>query len=137
MAITLETNYRQILSEETLTVVDELMGDNFYLGDMLEFIDNYSEEDFVKYYEGYVLMGEEIGYEIVDAYLTSFDMEDVENVREKYFGSYDSEAEFAEQYVTDSYGDIPAIIVVDWQKTWDNSLSDDFEFVNGYVFRNY
>ena len=38
----------------------------------------------------------------------------------------------AEYY--NNIGDIPAFLVVDWEATWDQSLSYDFDFVDGYVF---
>ena len=31
-------------------------------------------------------------------------------------------------------GDVPSFIVVDWEATWQQNLSYDFDFVDGYVF---
>ena len=61
MTVTLTANYPDTLKEETATVIENLLGDNYELTDMLEFIDENSEEDFVTYYEEYVEQGEKVG----------------------------------------------------------------------------
>ena len=56
-----------------------------------------------------------------------------------YYGQYDSEQEFAENFVSECYGlpDMPYWIAIDWEKTWDDGLSWDYTFNNGYVFCNH
>ena len=45
---------------------------------------------------------------------------------------FESKSEVEEFY--NDIGDVPSFLVVDWEATWDQSLSYDFDFVDGYVF---
>jgi hypothetical protein len=67
MTVTLTANYKEVLNTVTVEKIDELLDENYALDDMLVFIDEYNENDFVNYYEEYVRVGEAIGYEAVDA----------------------------------------------------------------------
>lgn len=92
-----------------------------------------SEEYREKYDELCKLYGEDVVEEFIELY----SQEDLEYFEDAYVGYYDSEAEFAEQWTNDVYGfDAPSFVVIDWQATWDNYLDSEFEFVNGYMFRN-
>lgn len=135
MSITLTTNYKEIFAAETVSKIDELLEDNYALDDILEFIDANSEVDFVSFYEEYVEQGENIGYDVVDAFVGYHGLSCVEYAGDAYRGSYDSEADFAEEYCDEIYGmNVPAFIVIDWQATWDQNLRYDFDFMDGYVF---
>ena len=136
MPVTLTNNYKEIFSTEVVNKIDEFVEDNYALEDILEFIDANSEEDFLHYYEEYVTQGENLGYEVVDAFVEEFGLSDVENAEESYVGEYRSEAEFAEEFTTQQY-DIPSFVVIDWQETFEQYLNDDFTFVDGYVFKNH
>ena len=127
MTVTLTASYKEMLNADTVEKIDELLEENYALDDMLEFIDEYNENDFVNYYEEYVRCGEAIGYEAVDALIGEMGcMSDIEDCDERYQGHFHNEAEFAEEYVTEMGYDIPSIVVVDWQATWDSSLRYDF-----------
>jgi hypothetical protein len=135
MPVTLQVNYKEIFSAEVVEKVDQLVEDNYALDDILEFIDNNSAEDFISYYEEYCTAGENIGYDVVDAFVKYHgDMGYVENVEDAFRGVYYDEETFAEEYYSEIYGDVPAFLVVDWEQTWKQSLSYDFDFVDGYVF---
>jgi hypothetical protein len=136
MSVTFTANYKEIFHEEIANKIDEFVDDCYSLQDILEFIDANSEEDFLHYYEDYVTQGENLGYDVVDAFVEEFGLSDVENAEEAYVGEYRSEAEFAEEYTSEQY-DIPSFIVVDWQETFECNLRYDFTFVNGYVFKTY
>jgi antirestriction protein len=133
MSITLTANYKEVFATETVEKIDELLEESYALDDMLEFIDTYNENDFVAYYEEYVRCGEAIGYEAVDALIGEMGcVADVENCDERYQGLYSSTADFAEEMLSDIY-DIPSIVVVDWEATWDNALRYDYTDCNvGY-----
>ena len=127
MTVTLTASYQEFLTAGTVEKIDELLEENYALEDMLEFIDEYNENDFVNYYEEYVRCGEAIGYEAVDALIGEMGcMSDIEDCDERYQGCYHNEAEFAEEYVTEMGYDIPSIVVVDWEQTWESSLRYDF-----------
>lgn len=137
MAITLTANYKDLFVEETVAKIDELLEESYALDDILEFIDENSEVDFITYYEAYCEAGEDIGYDVVDAFVKMYDISYVEHVKEAYYGSYDSEKEFAEEYYTNLYGDgVLNLVVVDWQATWDCMLRYDFDFADGFVFNS-
>ena len=127
MSITLTANYKEVLDAVTVDKIDELLDENYALDDMLEFIDAHNTDDFCNFYEEYVRCGEAIGYEAVDALIEEMgDMSYIDCCDERYRGFYDDEAEFAESMILEQGHDIPSIIVVDWQATWDQNLRYDF-----------
>ena len=118
--------------------LEELLEDGHDEDEMKEFIETHGNKDFMCYYEDYARMIDQYDQETVDAFLEEFDIMDVEHLEEAYYGHFDSEAEFAETFVNDCYGlpDMPYWISIDWEKTWDDGLSWDYTFNNGYVFCN-
>lgn len=126
MAITLTASYKETLNAATVEKIDELLDEQYALDDMLEFIDEHNEEDFVSFYEEYVRCGEAIGYEAVDALIEEMgDLSYVEDCEERYQGHYHNEAEFAEEFYSELY-EVPSALVIDWQATWDTALRYDF-----------
>jgi hypothetical protein len=126
MSITLTASYKDTLAAETVEKIDELLEENYFLDDMLEFIDEHNESDFVAYYEEYVRCGEIIGYEAVDAFISELgDISYIEDCDERYQGCYHNEAEFAEEFYSELY-EVPCALVIDWEATWDTSLRYDF-----------
>lgn len=135
MSVTLSVNYKEVFSVDTVEKIDELIEDSYALDDILTFIDEHNEQDFVRYYEEYVSAGEDLGFDVVDEFINYHeDVSYVEYVRDAYRGSYNSEADFAEEFTEEVYGEVPTYLVVDWQATWNSCLRYDFHFVNGYVF---
>ena len=119
--------------------LEELLEDGHDKDEMKEFIETHGNKDFMCYYEDYARMIDQYDQETVDAFLEEFDIMDVEHLEEAYMGQYDSEAEFAESTVTDGgyvHSDLPYWIKIDWQGTWDDGLSWDYTFSNGFVFSN-
>ena len=137
MTVTLTASYREMLAATTVEKIDELLEENYALEDILEFIDEYNENDFVAYYEEYVRVGEIIGYEAVDALIGEMgSVSDIEDCEDRYRGCYSNEADFAEEFYAELY-DVPSALVVDWQATWDTALRYDFTFCDGYIFSDY
>ena len=135
MSITMTANYKEVFKQETVEKIEQLVEDNYDLDDILEFVDQNSEADFISYYEQYCTVGENIGYDVVDAFVKYHgDMSYVENVEDAFRGVYYDEATFAEEYYSEIYGELPAFLVIDWEQTWKQSLTYDFDFVDGYVF---
>ena len=131
MTVTLTASYKTFLTIETVEKIDELLEENYSLDDMLVFVDEYNEEDFVTYYEEYVRCGEIIGYEAVDALISELgDVSYIENCDKRYQGCYNDEAEFAEYYHNEMGNYIPDGIVVDWEATWETNLRYDFTSCN-------
>ena len=136
MSVTFTANYKEVFAAETVEFIDGLLEDNYALDDILEFVDQYSEHDLVSHYVEYVEQGENLGYDVVDAFVGYHGISYVENCGEAYRGTYDSEADFAEEFTNEIHGDVPFYVVVDWQATWDQNLRYDFDFVDGFVFHS-
>ena len=126
--------------------LEGLLEDGHDEEEMREFIKTHGNSDFMCYYEDYAKMVDEyraavkdFDQETVDAFLEEFDLMDVGHLNDAYYGQYDSEQEFAESFVSECYGlpDMPYWIAIDWEKTWDDGLSWDYSFNNGYVFCNH
>jgi hypothetical protein len=127
MSITLTANYKEVLAADTITKIDDLVDDNYDLDDILEFIDNHNEDDFVAYYEEYVRVGDIIGFEAVDALIKEMGaVSYIEDCDDRYRGFYTNEAEFAEEYYNEIHGEVDAFLVVDWEATWEQNLRYDF-----------
>lgn len=130
------------LKGSTLEFINELLEESYAQDDMYDFINEHGEDDFVKYYEEYVGFGEEYCYEAVDAFIAAFGIECLSHFSDAYRGSWDSEADFAEEFVNDVEGEIPSYVVVDWEATWERNLKHDFVYEvcgsQGFVFdRNF
>jgi hypothetical protein len=134
MSVTFTVNYKETFAAATVEKIEELLEDSYALEDILEFIDANGENDFVSFYEEYVTQGEDLGYDVVDAFIGYHGLSCVEYARDAYRGVYSSGADFAEEYYNDVYGDVPSFLVVDWEATWEQSMKYDFDFVDGFVF---
>ena len=120
------------LSQKALDYITELVEGNYALDDILEFLKEYNSDDFINYYFDYVDQGEKVGFDIVDYFLEENDISDVVRVEEVYVGQYDSEADFAEDFYNDRMN-VPSELVIDWAETFQQSLSYDYDYVNGFV----
>ena len=139
MSITLTANYRDTLAPETLAIVDRYLAYDFELGPMLEFIDERSESGFRDYYETYVELGEDYGYEAVDAFLeTTSYVEDLKHFQDAYIGEYHNPRDMAEGYF-DGDGDVERLdyrIVIDWAETAEYLLQHDVDRVGDFYFKS-
>ena len=130
-------NYKEVYSQETVDVIEELIADSYALEDIVDFIDKYSEAEFRNYYQTYVETGEEYSYEAVDAFIEEFGLHSLvgDHFQNSYRGQYDSKADYAESYVSDCYVvDLPSFLEIDWEASF-NNLDVVFSS-NGYVFDN-
>ena len=128
-------SYKEVYSQETVDKIEELIAESYCLEDIVEFIDANSEEDFRKFYEDYVTVGEEYSYGAVDAFIEEFGLHSLvgDNFQNSYQGQYDSKADYAESYVSDCYVvDLPSFLEIDWEASFEN-LDVVFNG-NGYVF---
>ena len=129
-------------SEETQTLIEEFLENTFGWDEdeLVGFIEIYGEEKFKLYFEEYADMVDDIGTDVVSAFLNVFDIESVSSCRDAYQGRFDSGAEFA-QMIAEDCGDVPrnmsSWIEIDWKASWDNLSFDYFESEDGYIFSNY
>jgi len=144
MSITLTTNYKEILNADTVEFIEERLEDSCDLDEMLKFIDEHNEDNFVEYYEEYFRCCEAIGSDAVNAYIEEEGcISCVDSCDEKYVGCYDSEADFAEDYHNERH-DIPSDLVIDWEATWETNLRYDYTSCDDgtsyrptHIFRKY
>ena len=129
-------------SEETQTQIEEFLENTFGWDEdeLVDFIEEHGEEKFKLYFEEYADMVDDIGIDVVLAFLENFDIAEISSCREAYQGCYESGAEFAQQIAEDC-GDVPrnmsSWIEIDWKASWDNLSFDYFESEDGYIFSNY
>ena len=135
MSLPLYTSY----SEETQTLIEEFLENTFGWDEdeLVGFIEIYGEEKFKLYFEEYADMVDDIGNDVVSAFLNNFDIESVSSCRDAFHGHYNSGAEFAEQLAIDCCevpSNMSSWIEIDWEASWNNL---DYDYVicdNGYVF---
>ena len=125
-------------SEETQTLIEEFLENtwNWDEDELVGFIEIYGEEKFKLYFEEYADMVDDIGIDVVSAFLDVFDIENVSSCRDAYMGRYDSGAEFAQSIAEDcgEVGSNSSWIEIDWDKSWDNLSYDYVESTDGHIF---
>ena len=126
-------------SEETQTQIEEFLENTFGWDEdeLVAFVERFGEEKFKLYFEEYADMVDDIGIEIVEAFLDNFDIADISSCRDAYQGKYENGAEFAQQLAEDCC-DIPrgmsSWIEIDWKASWDNLDYDYVESTDGHIF---
>ena len=129
------------MREETQQLLDEYNElYNWEYNDMCDFIENHSEEEFREHYETYNRLCDDYGQLVVDEFIEEFDTDAIEHFEDMFQGQYNSGGDFAEQIATDCgyvTRELPHWIEIDWEKTWDKSLSYDYtELSGGHIFSN-
>ena len=125
------------MEQETQELLDEY--NELYCweyNDMVDFIKEYGEKNFRDYYEDYYRAVDDLGEDIVNAFIEVFYIESIGNINESYQGEYNSGAEFAEQLAVDCCevpSNLSSWIEIDWKASWDN-LSYDYCEQDGYIF---
>ena len=118
------------LQEETQELLENVVDEDL----ASEFLKEYDEDQFVEYYEQYETLVNDYGKGLVDEYIEYYFLDAIDHFEDAYSGEYESGADFAEQIASDCgyiSRDFPSWIEIDWQATWDNSLSWDYaEIVN-------
>jgi hypothetical protein len=93
------------------------------------------DEDDEESMELYNDLCEEYDQDAVDEFIDYWTVDDLSYFKDAYVGHYKSESDFAQEWTEEMNGEIPHYVVVDWAATYENHLSDDFVYQNGYVFR--
>ena len=124
--------------ELALNALEEYLEEGEDRDEMEAFIEEHGHKDFYDHFDEYREAVKEFDQDTVDAFLEDFDIEDISRLSDAYYGCFDSEEEFAENYVTECYGmpDFPSWIAIDWKETWEDGLSWDYTFYDGFVFSN-
>ena len=135
MSLPLYTSY----SEETQTLIEEFLENTFGWDEdeLVAFVERFGEEKFKLYFEEYDDMVDDIGNEIVEAFLDNFDIADISSCRDAYQGQYENGAEFAQQLAEDCCEvprDMSSWIEIDWEASWENLTYDYVECSDGHMF---
>ena len=125
------------MEQETQELLDEYNESYCWeYNDMVDFIKEYGEKKFRDYYEDYYRAVDDLGEDIVNAFIEVFYIESIGNIEESYQGEM-SGSEFAEQLARDCCDirdqHISSWIEIDWKASWDN-LSYDYCEQDGYIF---
>ena len=126
-------------SEETQTQIEEFLENTFGWDEdeLVDFVERFGEEKFKFYFEEYADMVDDIGNDVVEAFLDVFDIADISSCRDAYQGRFDSGAEFA-QMIAEDCGDVPrnmsSWIEIDWKASCDNLDYDYVESTDGHIF---
>ena len=130
------------MEQETQELLDEYNESYCWeYNDMVDFIKEYGEKKFRDYYEDYYRAVDDLGEDVVNAFIEVFYIESIGNIEESYQGQMTGE-EFAQNiafdcgYVRGHQGDLPSWIEIDWEKTWDNLSYDYTELLGGHIFNN-
>jgi len=83
-------NYTQFLSESIVEKIDSYLEENFYIDDMIEFIQEYGDTAFCNHYDEYVEAGESNSYEAVDAFIEEFGVDYLGGFEDSYRGEWSS-----------------------------------------------
>lgn len=122
------------LKESTKELIAELVENNYYDGDIYNFIEQYGEDALASHYEEYCQNGEDYSYSAVDAFCSEFGVENVAHFQDAYYGEYETPEIFVENYVNETEVSVPDYLVVDWEATWKCNFQYDFSFVDGFIF---
>jgi spore coat protein CotH len=135
MPVTFHANYREIFSAETLEKIDGFVESQYDLGCMLEFIDEHSEEEFAKYYDEYVELGEANGYEAVDAFIELNSLDDLVDFVDSYIGEYQNSERMAQDYFDGETDRLDYRISIDWEETAAYLIQHDVDRVGDFYFK--
>jgi hypothetical protein len=115
-----------------------LLTEEFGLEEILIFIDENTEEEFCDHYEVYVELGENYGYEAVDAFVKQGGgLDQLDKFDSAYIGEYSSPARMAEDFLEHEVDRLHYMIVVDWEATAEYLLDHDVDRFGDHYFRTY
>ncbi len=125
-------NYKQVLDEMVVDQIQDFIDENFYIDDMLEFIQEHGVDSFCAHYDEYVDAGETHSYNAVDVFIEEFGVDELGRFEDSYRGEWNSKADYAENFVTDCYSvEFPSFVEIDWENTFENL---GCVYNNGFVF---
>ena len=116
--------------------------------EQIRFIENYSEEEFEKFYPTYLKLVNKYSTELVDEFINCFDFDpsNLMKFEDMYEGQYETATDFAEYWcneVNESTKNLPEWLTVDYQNIWETKLSKDYieidcdgyEYTYGHIFK--
>ena len=110
--------------------------------EQIRFINNYSEEEFEKYYPTYLKLVNKYSTELVDLFIDCFDYDpsNLTKFEDLYEGQFETGQDFAYYWVNEvceESKNIPSWITVDYADIWENKLSKDYVEIDCYGEHTY
>ena len=116
--------------------------------EQIRFINNYSEEEFEKYYPTYLKLVNKYSTELVDLFIDCFDYDpsNLTKFEDLYEGQFETGQDFAYYWVNEvceESKNIPSWITVDYADIWEYKLSKDYveidcsmvDYTYGHIFK--
>ena len=116
--------------------------------EQIRFINNYSEEEFEKYYPTYLKLVNKYSTELVHLFIDCFDYDpsNLTKFEDLYEGQFETGQDFAYYWVNEvceESKNIPSWITVDYADIWENKLSKDYveidcsmvDYTYGHIFK--
>ena len=101
--------------------------EDFDKDEILSYWERFKDMEWIREYYQAV---NDFGEILVGAFIDMWSVDDVQYIGDAFMQFADSEAQFAEELVTDCYchSEQPYWVVTDWQATWDSALRFDYDF---------
>ena len=116
--------------------------------EQIRFINNYSEEEFEKYYPTYLKLVNKYSTELVDLFIDCFDYDpsNLTKFEDLYEGQFETGQDFAYYWVNEvceESKNIPNWVTIDYADIWENKLSKDYveidcsmvDYTYGHIFK--
>ena len=116
--------------------------------EQIRFIENYSEEEFEKFYPTYLKLVNKYSTELVDEFIDCFDFDpsNLMKFEDMYEGQYETGQDFAWHWVNEiceETKNIPNWVTIDYKDIWENKLSKDYveidcsmvDYTYGHIFK--
>ena len=105
--------------------------------EQIRFIENYSEEEFEKFYPTYLKLVNKYSTELVDEFIDCFDFDpsNLMKFEDMYEGQYETGQDFAWHWVNEiceETKNIPNWVTIDYKDIWENKLSKEYEEIDCY-----
>lgn len=122
-------------ADDLANIVETLQNLNCEKSELLEFIESYGVEN-LEYAEEYFELLNEYDIDAIDAFISIYDLSDLNQFVDRYEGYFSTVSEFVENVLENSGTKIPSWIAVDYEATWESALRFDYDENYGQYFRS-
>jgi hypothetical protein len=122
-------------ADDLANIVETLQNLNCEKSELLEFIESYGVEN-LEYAEEYFELLDEYDADALDAFISIYDVSDLNQFVDRYEGYFSTVSEFVENFLENSGTEIPSWVAVDYEATWESSLRFDYDEHEGQYFRS-
>lgn len=121
-------------ADDLANIVETLENVGCSKGDLMEFIKSYGVEN-LEYFEEYFDLAIEYDADAIDAFISIYDVSDLNQFVDRYEGYYSTVSEFVENILESMGTEIPSWVAVDYEATWESALRFDYDEHEGQYFR--